>query len=364
MSYGFSNDKVYEISADKILQLKPDSLLWRFYLGQDYELGRSIRAPYRDDHDPSFCLTYNLKSGKILGKDHGKGKFHGDVFDYIMMVYRLDYYSSMVKVNLDFDLGLNYSAQKCSMGTTRVERYDPSLDTFVIKHQSERLLQYLRRDADQTDLDYWATYGISRQTLQRYRVCAVQKVFLEHSQYYAHKEEDRCYAYWFPRTEYRSKESLKCYWPWRTKHRFLGNASNDMGVQGYDQCSIARHEKGHLLVITKSLKDCMVLHEFGIDAIAAHGESHKFSVDFMRHLYKYYDRIVSIYDRDATGVKGARYLWKEYKVCPYLINKKYKCKDISDLYKAHGYQITKQFITTIEDYGNTTENNGRIDPKE
>ncbi len=171
---------------------------------------------------------------------------------------------------------------------------------------------------------------------------------------YYNKRSDPCYVYDFPITDYRPKPHLKCYWPTRTTHRFMGNCSNDRDVQGYDQCSIAKKKHADLLVLTKSMKDCMVLHEFGVEAMATHGESQRFDADFIRHLRKYYKRIVSLYDRDLTGMiggtsgkGGARYLWREYEICPYFIDKKYVCKDISDLYKTHGQAIVTNFIQKL-----------------
>ena len=347
--YGF-RDLGPELSAEKILAKRPDSVLWRHYLGCDFELGRSIRAPYRPDKNPSFCLQYNSRSGKIIGKDYGKGGFHGDVFDYVMMKYNLDYYSALVRVNIDFDLGLSYNSELYGKGAANkiTKREAAVLDTFQEKYErTEVVLLYKWRYWDKGNIAYWTQYGISSRTLFKYKVMVADKLYRNGAQIYWYKSSDPCYVYDFPITEYRLKPHLKCYWPMRTTIRFMGNCSNARDVQGYDQCSIAKKEYADLLVLTKSMKDCMVLHEQGIEAMATHGESQKFDADFIRHLRKYYKRIVSLYDRDATGVVGARYLWREYGISPYFIDKKYVCKDISDLYKTHGESTVKQFIQKL-----------------
>lgn len=334
----------YELSAERILRLKPDWALWRHYLGCDYELGRSIRAPYRIDRSPSFCLTYNMLTGKIIGRDYGKGGFHGDIFDYVQMIYKLDFYSALIRVNLDFGLGLRYSSSyKESKGVTKADL--EALEAFQAKYDQQiSRVQYCPRYFEEEDIHYWTQYGISSATLFAYHVHAAQKVWLNDRLLYTYKQGDPCYVYFFPKTPYRAETRAKCYWPARPQRRFITNASNDAEVQGYDQCGISEHKAGELLVLTKSMKDCMVFHEFGIDAMAPHGESQKLNADFVRHLRKYYKRIISLYDRDATGLKGARYLWKEYEIPPGFINKKYKCKDVSDLFKAHGKQVTSNFI--------------------
>jgi hypothetical protein len=350
--YGFREIGEFGLSTEKILAKKPDSILWRHYLGRDYTLGRSIPAPYRPDKSPSFCLKYDPKSGKIIGKDYGKGGFHGDVFDYVQMLYNLDFYSALVRVNLDFDLGLKYS----------LDRYNPQgdwrpvtkkevevLDKFQASYdEKEIVIQFQPRHFTSGDGAYWTQYGIRGTTLLKYRVYAVDRVWLNKTTIYWHKVSDPCYIYFFPQTDYRPSDHAKCYWPLSTRRRFLGNCSNERDIQGYDQCSIAKHKHSDLLVLTKSMKDCMVLHELGVEAMATHGEAHKLSADFVRHLKKYYGRIVSLYDRDETGMKGAQVLWREYGIQPYFINKKYMCKDVSDMFKAHGREVTNTFIQTIK----------------
>ncbi len=357
--YGFQNVGDYELSAEKILQRKPDSVLWRLYLGRDYELGKSIRAPYRADRNPSFCLKYDTRSGKIIAKDYGSGGFHGDVFDYVQMLYNLDYYSALVKVNQDFDLGLGYNPDRSKgVSGSKVSMRDAEmLKEFQQNYeQKEVLIQYKPRHFTKADAEYWTQYGITGRTILKYKVYAAEKVWRDKALVYYHKGADPCYVYFFPEADYRPRAHAKCYWPKRKTYRFMGNCSNIRDVQGYDQCSIAKKQYADLLVLTKSMKDCMVLHEFGVEAMATHGESQKFDADFIRHLRKYYKRIISLYDRDVTGMiggasgkGGARYLWREYGIRPYFINKKYMCKDVSDLYKAHGKDITNIFIQQLKE---------------
>lgn len=95
------------------------------------------------------------------------------------------------------------------------------------------------------------------------------------------------------------------------------------------------------------MKDVMLLRELGYDSMAIHGENHKFNEDFIRHIKKYRTNIISLYDRDNAGILGAKYLWKNYKIKPYFIPKKYNTKDISDLYKEKGKEIVEEFLKNI-----------------
>lgn len=353
-TYGFASLSDFEITPERILSKVSDTVLWRYYLGCDFEVGVSISARYRVDRTPSFFIYYNSTKHKIYAKDYGKGGFEGDIFAYVQKVHGLNFYSALVKINLDFNLGFLYSPAKYQGGTVNIVSSDElkRLKSFERKHDRKYTkVQFKSRQYSERDYEYWASYGISGATLRMYKVYAVQQLYLGGDSTYIYNPGRPCYAYYFPKTYYREEEHAKCYFPCSPPGslRFMGNASNLRDVQGYDQCAIARQprERGELLVLTKSMKDCMLFREFGIDAMASHGETQRFLDDFIRHIKGNYDRIISLYDRDASGIIGAKYLWKDYGIVPHFINKKYACKDISDLYKMHGKDTVKGFIEQI-----------------
>jgi hypothetical protein len=97
------------------------------------------------------------------------------------------------------------------------------------------------------------------------------------------------------------------------------------------------------------MKDCMVLRDLGYDSMAIHGEGQRFYTDFIRHIKKYYSVILSIYDRDAAGVRGAKLLWDDFRIPAYFLHRSVRtkeCKDVSDMRKIHGREKVKDFIDT------------------
>jgi 5S rRNA maturation endonuclease (ribonuclease M5) len=108
---------------------------------------------------------------------------------------------------------------------------------------------------------------------------------------------------------------------------------------------------GSILIITKSLKDVMVLHEMGFDAVAASSETTFIPDDILETLKKKYKHILILYDRDPTGMKNARQLSKEYKLDAFFINKRFKAKDISDAVVSTGFEQVKNWlIKTLKQY--------------
>lgn len=358
--YDFDKFGSKDLSVANILKKVSEVILWRHYLGTDFKLGATMHAPYREDPTPSFSVFYSQRLNKILAKDFGGSGFVGDIFDYVRLIYNLDFYSALVKVNLDFDLGLLYNKEKVynvtieKISYTRHEK--KRLDMFEerIKAQSN-VIQISARIYNDGDLEYWSSFGITQKTLKLYNVYAVDNLYLNKEIVYQHDLANPCYAYYFPNSKH-----FKCYFPLATERRFLGNIDNFQDIQGYYQCNVKEQRDDKLLILTKSMKDCMTLREFGLDAMAIHGETHKFHIDFIRHIKKYYPRIISIYDRDKSGVRGAKYLWKEHGIMPYFIPKTYKIKDISDMYKYCGRDKVSDFLNNItklklniKNYGNS-----------
>jgi hypothetical protein len=345
----YNVNSTYGLTPQKILSKVSEIMLWRYYLGSDFKLGATVHAPYRDDKDASFSLFYSHRYNKIIAKDFGGHGFVGDVFHYVRMVYRLDFYTALVKVNLDFNLGLPYNSDKCrNLSSQRVTITGKEMRDIAKFEGSFKanntVLQIVARMWEQADLDYWGSFGISKETLKKYDVYPINRLFLNKELVYTYAPDNPGYAYFFPKSGH-----FKCYFPLtRDKRRkFLGNIDNFKDIQGYYQCEVKGERPDKLLILTKSMKDCMTIRECGYDAMAIHGETQRFHIDFIRHIKKYYPTIISLYDRDASGMQGAKFLWKEYKIKPYFIEKYYGVKDISDMCQTYDIELVKQFLTNI-----------------
>lgn len=102
-------------------------------------------------------------------------------------------------------------------------------------------------------------------------------------------------------------------------------------------------KSGEYLVITKSMKDCMVLYELGIPAIAPCSETTFISDSQYRKLKERFDNIVILWDNDLTGIKFANKFRKQYDIIPLWLPRDTH-KDISDYYKAEGKKKTLELI--------------------
>lgn len=150
---------------------------------------------------------------------------------------------------------------------------------------------------------------------------------------------------------YKVDNKFKIYRPLASKYtKWRSNLTNE-DVQGLSELP---KEGGSILIITKSLKDVMVLHEMGFNAIAAASETTFIPEDILATLSTKWSKILILYDRDATGMSNARKLSKKYGYDAFFIHKSFKAKDISDAVRDNGFDKVKQWLTkTLSRYEDT-----------
>lgn len=97
------------------------------------------------------------------------------------------------------------------------------------------------------------------------------------------------------------------------------------------------------LVITKSMKDVMLLHEFDIPSIAPVSETVFLTDSHYKKLKDRFGKLILLYDNDYTGIKFMNKIRKKYDVMPLWLPFNGP-KDISDYYKAYGKEKTQLLI--------------------
>ena len=106
-----------------------------------------------------------------------------------------------------------------------------------------------------------------------------------------------------------------------------------------------------LLIITKSLKDVMVLYKLGYHAIAPGSESASLPVKIVDQLKERFKKIIILFDYDDGGLNGASKLNNKFgfdKVfIPYEYKEIHNAKDVSDFYKEFGKDKTIKMLKQI-----------------
>lgn len=283
----------------------------------------------RADKNPTVSL-YRNKKGRLIIHDFGDGS-HRDCFAYVQALFNVTYYMSLVIIANDFGLVTKPS----------IEKHEAKLEYSgnKIEERSSAQIRVEIRDFENKDLTWWEKYGITANTLKKFKVFACKTVWLNGNVFYVDSELQKAYGYFGGIKE--DQELWRVYMPGRKKYKFISNWKS-LYVQGSHMLS---KNGGDYLVVTKSLKDVMCLYEYGIPAIAPCSENEFLTETQYNKLKTKYKHIILFYDNDLPGISAMRKIRKKFPDVEVMYLPIHGGdKDISDFRKAHGHKKTLELI--------------------
>jgi hypothetical protein len=331
----------FEFTPDitkEFLQSKySDETYFEHYLG--FPVTKKLfTSVLRSDKKPT-CSFYRNKNGDLIYKDFGTG----DGFNFIglvMEMFNLNYYQAITKIASDFGL---IKTNVVSVKAEIKESSSKILDT------GPTYIQVTTKPFSEEELDWWNKFGIEQELLDKYKVFSCEHVFINGRLSVSSTPNNYIFGYYFGTDN--GRELWKIYMPLRKKFRFLNNISMDV-LQGYEQLP----ESGPLLVITKSMKDSIVLNRLGIPAVAPNSEVLIISQEQMDEFHKRFKYIVFYWDRDYAGVTNLQKIRKTYPECAYFINPKNTAKDLSDCVEKFGLRYVRdqipKYLKQLQEYYN------------
>lgn len=316
-----------KISKELILSRFSEEQLMEYYLHLPVRRGL-FRSPLRRDKQPT-CSFYRNNSGTLIFKDFATGQ-HLNVFGVVQEIFKCDYHEALRIIANDMgivrDRELRRNPGKINESPTKIT--DKEMSKIQVEVQ----------DFTDLELKWWGKYGITLNTLKKFNVYSCKHVFLNGN--LLAKSQQHCPIFGYYGKKYQGLELWRCYFPKRTSFRFITNWPSKK-IQGYDQLP----KEGKLLVITKSMKDCMTLYSCRISAIAPNSENLFVSDNMLNELKSRFKYIVVFYDNDRPGLHNMARIRREHPELVYIsIPKQYGSKDISDFYKDHGRKETLNLI--------------------
>lgn len=334
--FGTKNINTEPLSQKAILDKVSEYDLWVYYLGH-CNLGKKFRSPIRKDKDPSAALFLS-SDNKILLKDFGTG----EVFNIFRFLQALgySYKDCLLRIDSDFRLGF------CSHPGKSISK-KPVISNFKPEYKKTFSNIMIKRKAwDKKSLDYWKQYHIDQSILAEYNVYNLECFWVSKDKnVYLYNSTNPTFCYDFGDQKY------KIYKPFEKNYRFITNVDNDT-MQGMAQLP----KTGKKLIITKSLKDVMVLKKLGYEAIAVQAEGVFPSEKIMANLLARFKAAYVLFDNDTAGITGAKKFCEKYKLNSIIIPKTSGCKDIADFAKLKGLENAKnqiQCLIEIELLGTT-----------
>lgn len=315
----YSTKNAITLSLSDILQKLSDYDIYAYYMGK-FQIGKLYNSPLRsNDKIPSFAI-FPSRNKDLLFKDHGSGQT-GNAITFCKLINHIN-----TKEELERELLKILRKTNPISLAKRTIHYDAHSYNIGI----------VRQPFSEIDIKYWAQYGIREETLKFYNVFSIKYYLLNNTVRSIYKDDCPMYAY-------KVNEHFKIYRPLAPKQTKWRTNLTELDVQGLEQLR-SNPLSGDILVITKSLKDVMVLREMGYNAISPSSETTFITTVLLNDLKKQFKRIVLLYDRDKTGVRKSREFGRQYGLYAFLMNKKFGAKDISDAVKLNGFDTIKKWI--------------------
>ena len=313
-----STKKKEPLTIEYILSKVSEYDIYASYIGQ-FKPGLIYNSPFRKDTNPSFGIFLSKRTGKLLFKDHGSGVC-GDVIKFVREYTGISNYNEVLQ---EIVKRLKITNKTVLKSTKPIE-------------SKETVIGIVRQAFTKIDEQYWGSYHISMPTLEKYNVHSIKYYLCNGIVKGIYKDENPMYAY-------KVYNNFKIYRPLGDKFTKWRNNVTEFDVQGYAQLP----KKGNLLIITKSLKDVMVLHEMGYNAVSPSSESTFIPDIVLNDLKKRFKNILLCFDRDVPGVTNMRKVSLKTGLKGFLVHKSFKAKDISDAVKTNGFESVHDWLKKL-----------------
>lgn len=289
--YGYN--EFTSLTIEEILKRVSQEEIYEMVIGFTPVEHEYILSPFREDENPDcYFEWYN---NVLYYIDWGSGRKHMDCFNAVQHGFGLGFRDALAKINQYFKLGLGTNHSKPVKGELILQsksRHKTPKDVKEITFKS-------RVFNGGNDRKFWTRYEITRRQLIEDNVFAVvwYRVYSKRlRQYVVIRPQTRAYVF----NEFHN--ALKIYVPdSKGKGKFVTNCTQNH-IGGLRTLP----DKGDLLVISKSYKDCRVLRNQGLNSIWLQNEGMIPDNEVLFPVLDRFKRFVVFFDNDQTGIKASK----------------------------------------------------------
>jgi hypothetical protein len=252
-------------------------------------------APYRNDNNPD-CY-FEEYQGKLYFVDFADiDKRPKDCIRLVMRTLSLGFKEALEYINEYFSLGLGNSRK---VAKKIIVENSYNVEDFSKAFKKKRTITYIPRQFNGKDSAFWGKYEISRQNLIDDGIIPIDlyKSTNRKGEPFTVRPLDIMYAY----TEFEGNK-VKVYTPRGNKfEKWFTNCNQD------DVGSI-KHlpDKGDLLIISKSYKDCRVIRNQGLNSVWFQNEGMLPNPTIIKNLCKRFKTIIVWFDNDQAGLANGK----------------------------------------------------------
>lgn len=309
-----------------------DENIFRYYFGE-FEFNCAYHSIFRKDEKKSTGF-YVSENGSIIYNDLTTGKKY-DFVNFVMELFGLSFYKAIEHIAVDFGLlsGSKDHQKKPVIKPITQQKVKPK-SVFTVK----------TRNFTQKDLIFWKQFAITKKELVNNNIFSV-KAFQSTEYVIVTQENELKFAYLFK--DEQEQGYFKIYSPNSNDFKWCGNVPLNLpfGMETL-KCT------GDTLIITKSVKDCLVLRKFFPECIGLQNESKSsISKATLNALKKCYKNIIIFFDSDNPGKEAAKYYKENYNFetvfTPEDLYIQEKIKDPGDFVAKYGIESFKKYLIYI-----------------
>ena len=323
------------VSKEELLSLFTEEQILCRYFPQIKGLPQTICSPFRKDEHPSVGIS--VWKDHIVWKDFAKGE-KGNLWTLLEKALSVSSRKIYTRVYTDM------------LGTVAVgiKLKSPAMR----KSYAECEMGTVKREWEDYDFEYWASYGISKRFLKSSGTFPISYILLKCKGITTVIKADK-YAYVY----IEKKDDIvtqKVYQPFNT-NGFKWRSSSNASVWNL---WTMLPETGDNLIITSSKKDAMCIWDnTGIPSVCPQSEGTDLKEHVVQQLKDRFKSIYVLYDNDFgrdinPGREAGRKLAEQFDLIQIEIPEELEAKDPSDLFKKHGKKTFIKTITSlIKNYG-------------
>ena len=264
------------VGLDVLLGKTSEFDIMRFYLNIDV-LPALINSPLRQDRNASVSI-FSPDGVKVFYKDFGTGE-HGSIFDLLGRMWNRTFSETITKIWDDID---RVKHNRINLNRTRRG----------VIHKSNSILEVRTRQWFDYDMEYWNSYGISREWLEFGDVYPISHILITRDNITKIIPAEKLAYVYVERKD--GKVSLKVYQPKSQRLKWL--SKHDSSV--WDLWS-RLPDRGDTLFITSSRKDALCLWEnTGIPSVSLQGEGYVPKEKVINQLKQRFGRVIIFFDND------------------------------------------------------------------
>lgn len=308
-------------SVQALYELLGQERIMSYYFNQEVNLKKKYVNPFRDDTNPNCSFRWT-KTGNLYFTDYATEQVYYSPLEIACLRTGYQFPDILYKIESDFKISSLNLDDKEKLRAESKLTVPPEVSPANIKVKLTKF--------NKSDLEYWGQFGISPTVLKYFDIRKVDKAWIQDNIWYLHNDFDPCYRY-------KEKDKFKLYRPFANKKVKFRSSYFGGILEGYTQLP----HKGENLVITKGLKDVMVLFSLGINAVAVRSENTPVSENAFEILQSRFKNIYLWFDADEAGIKGCKKMSEKYDI-PCIFHDGSLGKDPSDIVKNHGINKLKE----------------------